>query len=127
MRLNMECIRDILLTVEEYTGFQTQMKYPSDEYEYIRLSDYPVEEILYHVKQCEAFGLVTKASWTLDGAFFISDLSPEGHMFLANIRSDNNWSKTKEIYRKIGVESIDAIKQISTGVVSELIKQAFLS
>ena len=120
MKLNPDCIRDILLTVEEYTGFSSTMGYPGDNYKL--LSIYSTDEVLYHIKQCELSGLITKVSWFLGGACAIHDLSPEGHKLLADIRSDTTWNKTKEISKKIGSSSIDALKQIASGVISELIK-----
>lgn len=36
MKLNPDCVRDILLTVEENTDFSSQMPYPNDEVEYPR-------------------------------------------------------------------------------------------
>ncbi|CEQ14820.1 DUF2513 domain-containing protein [Paraclostridium sordellii] len=124
MRLNPDCVRDILLTVEENTGFNLDMSYPSENI-FPRLISYSPEEVLYHIKQCEASYLITKVHWFLGGSCLISDLTPDGHKFLADIRSDTNWSKTKEISKNIGTSSLDAIKQIATGVITELIKSQF--
>ncbi|EJO5347306.1 DUF2513 domain-containing protein [Clostridium botulinum] len=122
MRLNPDCIRDILLTVEESTDFNSTMCYPDD---YELLSKYSNNEVLYHIKQCELSELVTKVSWFIDSACNIHDLSPEGHKFLADIRSDTTWNKTKEISKKVGSSSISALKEIATGVITELIKSQF--
>jgi len=65
MKLNPECIRDILLTVEETTSFGTFMKYTADA-EYPRFSAYSQNEIFYHIKQCELSGLLTKVSWFME-------------------------------------------------------------
>lgn len=50
-------------------------------------------------------------------------LSPLGHQFLSDIRSDNNWTKTKEIAHTVGSESLSAIKDIATGVISSLVQK----
>ncbi|NFL75523.1 DUF2513 domain-containing protein [Clostridium sporogenes] len=122
MRLNPDCIRDILLTVEESTGFNSTMYYPDD---YELLSKYSNNEVLYHIKQCELSELITEVSWFIDSACAIHDLSPEGHKFLADIRSDTTWNKTKEISKKVGSSSISALKEIATAVITELIKSQF--
>jgi hypothetical protein len=121
MRLNPDCIRDILLTVEENTGFTKFMNFNSNS-EYEKLSTYAKEEVLYHIRQCEESSLLTGAQWYLGGDCMISDLSPYGHQFLADIRSETNWNKTKEISKNIGSFSLDSLKQIASTVISELIK-----
>lgn len=124
MKLNPDCIRDILFTIEDNTSFSEYMRVDS-ECSYEKLSSYSYEEILYHIKQCELTGFITKVSWYLNGSCMIHDLSPSGHKFIADIRSDTNWNKTKEISKKIGSSSLDTLKQISIGVISELIKNQF--
>lgn len=125
MRLNPDCIRDILITVEENTGFNSYMSYTNKTEEYQLLTSYSNDEVLYHIKQCELTGLLTKVEWFLGGACLIIDLSPEGHKFLADIRSDTTWNKTKEISKKVGSSSISTLKEIATGVITELIKSQF--
>ncbi|WP_300385165.1 DUF2513 domain-containing protein [Clostridium sp.] len=124
MKLNPDCIRDILFTVEDTTSFSSYMRVDL-ECNYERLTSYSYEEILYHIKQCELTGFLTKVSWYLSGSCMIHDLSPSGHKFIADIRSETNWNKTKEISKKIGSSSLDTLKQISIGVISELMKNQF--
>lgn len=124
MKLNPECIRDILLTVEENTSFSQLMEYPFNN-AYTRLLVYNEEEVLYHIKQCQLSGLLTKVNWYLEGGCLIHDLSPIGHEFLVNIRNDNNWKKTKEISKDIGSASLDVLKQIAAKVISNLIEKQF--
>lgn len=52
----------------------------------------------------------------------IFDLTYEGHQFLANIRLDTTWNKTKEVAKNIGVESLQAIKDIAVATVTALIQ-----
>ncbi|SDO75735.1 DUF2513 domain-containing protein [Clostridium gasigenes] len=125
MKLNLDCIRDILLTVEDNTDFSTYMSYDVGESSYDLLTKYSDSEILYHIKQCELSGLITKVSWYLNGSCTILDLSPYGHQFLADIRSDSNWNKTKSIAKNIGSSSLTTVKEIATNVITELIKSQF--
>lgn len=124
MRLNPDCIRDILLALEECPGANPQLFYThgtSNKY----LDKYSHDEILYHINQCELSGLLTKVSWCLGGTCIMHDLSPLGHEFLADIRSDTNWNKTKDIAKKVGSSSLNTLKDIATGVISDLIKSQF--
>ncbi len=124
MRLNPDCIRDILLTVEDNTSFGNFLNFENAT-DYDQLSSYSTDEVLYHIKQCELSGLLTKVSWYMGGSCLIHDLSPYGHEFLANIRSNTNWNKTKEITKKVGTTSLNAMIQIASNVISELIKNQF--
>lgn len=120
MRLNPDCIRDILLTVEENTGYGTSMHYDDDtSYEY--LESYTHDEVMYHIRQSEFSNLIIKVSYFIGGGCLINDLSPMGHEFLANIRSDTNWNKTKDIAKNVGSYSLDALSKIATSVITSMI------
>ena len=49
MKLNPDCIRDILIEVESQTTFSSEFLYPDDNSE--SLSKYCEDEIFYHIKQ----------------------------------------------------------------------------
>lgn len=122
MKLNPDCIRDILFYVEEKTDLKSMVRIGS-KYMPEELSKYPIDEVLYHIKQCELSGLFgEKVSWYMSGDCMIRYLSPAGHKFLSDIRSDNAWNKTKQIAGNIGANSIDTLKQIATGVITALIQ-----
>ncbi|WP_415337572.1 DUF2513 domain-containing protein [Clostridium perfringens] len=124
MKLNPDCVRDILITTEENTSFGCPMSYDSNS-QYELLESYSPQEIVYHINQCELSGFLTKVTWFLGGGCIIYDLSPSGHEFLANIRSNTNWKKTKEISKSIGSTSLNVLSQIAANVISELIKKQF--
>lgn len=118
MKLNPDCIRDILFVVENNATYSNDV---SEETIFKELdSKYPREEILYHVRQCEHSGLFLQVVHYF-GGFSIQDLSPYGHQFINNIRQDNNWSKTKEIAKSVGSFSLDVLKDISSQVITNLI------
>jgi hypothetical protein len=142
MKLNPDCIRDILLTVEEETSPSSQFVYkPSEKYTnrfllddesedehqiiHERLKSYTDEEILYHINQCELSGFFTNVNPCTGYLYFIQDLSPLGHQFLADIRSDTNWNKTKDIAKKVGSFSLNTLKDISVKVISDVISKSF--
>ena len=119
MKLNPDCIRDILFVVENNATYSNDV---SEETIFKELdSKYPREEILYHVRQCEHSGLFLQVVHYF-GGFSIQDLSPYGHQFINDIRQDNNWSKTKEIAKSVGSFSLDVLKDISSQVITNLIE-----
>ena len=122
MRLNPDCIRDILLIVEKYATYSNDVE---QEIVFQELEDtYNHEEILYHIRQCEASGLFLKVQYFF-GGFSIVGLSPEGHQFVNDIRQDTNWNRTKEVAKNVGSTSLDVLKEISVQVISNLISNQF--
>lgn len=68
MKLNPDCIRDILFVVEENATFSDDVQ---EETLYQKLiPKYSQEEILYHVRQCEHSGLFLKVNHFLAGSLF---------------------------------------------------------
>ena len=121
MILNPDCVRDILIYVEENSDLRhivsiSPQSIPDE------LSKYSCDEVMYHIKQAELSSLLNVASWYLDGGCSIYYLLPEGHQFLADIREDNNWNKTKDIAKSVGSNSLDSLKQIATGVITALVQ-----
>lgn len=127
MKLNPDCIRNILLTVEENTTFDKAFVYDYNTYkQYFLLESYTHDEIIYHIHQAELNFLFSKVSYCDNGKLaIIFDLSPTAHEFISNIRSKNNWSKTKEIANKVGSTSINTFIEISSNVISSLISKQF--
>ncbi|WFR64322.1 DUF2513 domain-containing protein [Paenibacillus amylolyticus] len=126
MKLNPDLIRDILLTVEENTSLTKQMTYePGSNFEL--LNNYSPDEVTYHIKQCELSGFFYKVKWFtgLHQIPIIFYLTPAGHEFLSNIRSEQNWSKTKSIAQKVGSVSLDSITKIATSVIASVISSQF--
>ena len=122
MRLNPDCIRDILLEVEENTDLTHSISFkPWSGALPARLSRYSPDELAYHIMQCDLHGYFEEMHNFVD-EYDVSFLSPAGHAFLSDIRSDTVWNHTKTVAGKIGAWSLDALTKIATGVVTELIK-----
>lgn len=126
MRLNSDCVRDILLTVEEKCDYHHVMDYDRENSNNNRLQDYTHEEIIYHIKQCDCSKLILGTTYYDGGKhIIITDLSPAGHQFLANIREDTVWKGVKEVANKVGSSSLSALTQISSNIITQLIKAQF--
>lgn len=122
MKLNPDCIRDILIYVEAKTDLQNTVHISPNNVP-LELSSYKPNELLYHIKQCELSNLFGgKVYWFMDSGCEIQYLSPSGHKFLSDIRSANAWQKTKQVAGVVGANSIDTLKQIAAGVITALIQ-----
>lgn len=123
MILNPDCIRDILMYIES----KTDSHIDSIEFEDLvtSLNSYDENTLHYHVNQISKSNLVDNVLYADDAPLYISDLSPAGHEFLANIRSNTNWNKTKEVAKKVGSFSLDTLKDISVNLISQLVQNQF--
>lgn len=124
MKLDISCVRDILLTVEKYEDFLEPVTFDDHNYSYYDdyLSAYPIEKILYHVQYCIKSGLLsnicsTKVWGRVD---FDCILEPAGHDFLANTRTEDKWNPTQTIFTKIGGASLKVVSAIAEGVTTSL-------
>lgn len=120
MRLNPDCLRDVLLIVESSSAFD-KIVTMDDFQQSPSFDSYNVDTWLYHIRQASQADLLDGTEFTMDGLFLIKDLTPRGHEFLANIREEHNWSKTKHIATKVGSFSISALSSIATNVVASSI------
>ena len=122
MKLNPDCIRDILLQMEQVSyGDNISPKQLHNE-----LTNYTTDEIDYAlIKMHEAGFINAKIKQFIDGEISIElyDISYNGHQFLENVRSSKVWNVTKKVATDIGSSSVQAITQIATGVITEIIKQ----
>lgn len=122
MKLNTDLIRDLLICFEAI-GYDEIFVIESN-LEVHPINSYSLDEILYHVSQMDKSNLIEIAQYA-DGVTCVSDLTPYGHEFLANIRDDNIWKGTKEVTKKVGCKSLDALTQISSNIISQIIKSQF--
>ena len=123
MRLNPDCIRDILLHCEEtcapFVGVRFDCKTSTSMLINGRI--YESEETLYHLMQCDLNRYFTEMRRESPYVCVVMDLEPKAHEFLANIREDSNWNKTKEIAKSVGSNSLIALKDIAVKVVAAAI------
>ncbi|HJB15232.1 MAG TPA: DUF2513 domain-containing protein [Candidatus Blautia excrementipullorum] len=121
MKLNPDCIRDILIIMEDQP-FKKQMdfddlvpllpSYSSDDIEYTCLK----------LKEAGFIHAITTSDFTGETVVTLLDITYTGHQFLNDIRSDTIWNNVKEVSKKVGSQSVSAISQIASGVITAIIK-----
>ncbi|WP_339002749.1 DUF2513 domain-containing protein [Fusobacterium polymorphum] len=134
MKMDPDCIRDILLQTEERfviiplprLNFDTckmedPESLPKEKYPYIY--QYDMKKLIYHVELAAEMDFIKLND--LKDIYKIEDLTAQGHLLLADIRNEDVWSKTKDIAKKTGTFSLDALKQIAVNVVSSMITNYF--
>lgn len=123
MKLNPDCTRAILMAIEEVCD--ATHYFSSKEDLKMIAGNFSQEEIDYHARQCGFAGLIVDFKCDVLNGWTTKDLSPKGHEFLANIRTDTIWNKVKSISVEVGSKSISGLMQIASAVVTELIKDKF--
>lgn len=125
MKLNPDCVRDILLTIESLPDLKHYLRFDAETIPQY-FPNYTMDEIMYHLRQCELSGFLLNPSHTANYEMYtVSDLTPHGHEFLANIRENKIWNGVKTIAEKVGSISLDALTQIAANVITELIRSQF--
>ena len=124
MKLNPDCVRDILFTIEEHPVF---MRLSLDTFSE-KLPQYTLTEIHYCCLKLYEANYINLSFYEQfpNKLRYIEDLTFFGHEFLENIKNDNNWNKTKNIATNVGSFSFDVISKIAINIISQLIKQQLM-
>jgi hypothetical protein len=114
----MDLIRKLLLAYEEAD--------PTDE-EYIPdIEGYDVKMVDYHIKLMLDAGFLEKIfgpSYLLPEQRYCCRLNWAGHDFLEASRDENRWKEAKTIVGKVGVFTIDVLKQVLSQLIQTQLKQ----
>jgi len=140
MRLNLDCVRDILLCVEDNTGYrrcavfvdadhverisrQLGCEAPSIQpYQQELMEKYSNQEIMYHFQYCISADLIETDGNFGTQKFLVADLTPKGHETISNLRSPKVFKLTKKIAEQLGIRSLEGICKIASSIVSEIIQ-----
>lgn len=124
MKLNIDCMRDILLSME---SADYQQSLDIDEL-HEKLKQYPPDDIDYSIIKLEEAGFIKALIREYNNGIAIisiNDITYNGHQFLSDIRSDSVWDKIKAISKEIGSNSIHSLSLISSNVITTIIKSHF--
>lgn len=126
MTLNLNCIRDTLLAAEALP--LNGKLYMTELFE--MFPEYTHDDILYtclKLKEAEFLSVVTKKNGSNILPSFITDITYEGHQFLANIRNPKLWGKIRSTAGEIGINAVNGLSQIALDVIVSCIKSHFSS
>ena len=113
MKLELDCIRDILIALEETIRVDDSGALPFKSYsakilkEHPRVSKYPAGQVMYTLRIMRDGGLVSFGFNDSAGHLaFETDLTSgitfAGHQYLAAIRDDTLWAKARKKLAEIG-------------------------
>lgn len=136
MKLNPDCVRDIMLILENILNVRLEQGgiffTCSNPFYLMRRKDiqeagYTLEEVSYTILQLSEDGYIrAKVEYDLNRATFslgnILYITPKGHDFISTIHNKEEWTnKIKPALRIIGNTSLSVIEAISKGFASAAI------
>lgn len=97
MRINIDCVRVVMLTIENNLGIEEYMQLP-DLMEYSLVQSFSKKDVEYSLHQLTKEKLIEcEIERYMDGSFsyVIEDVTPSGHKLCDEFRNDTLWSKIK--------------------------------
>ncbi|MGN9161248.1 DUF2513 domain-containing protein [Clostridium sulfidigenes] len=119
MRLNNDCIRDILLYIEANTDYEKSC-INSDVL--VKDLKYDKNTIFYHICMIRQARLVDNVSFADNEPKLISRLSWQGHQYLDNIRDNKVWRLLKEKTSKLSSVSLSLLIQLAPTVLQQYLQ-----
>lgn len=121
MKLNHDCVRDVLLCIEENLSYGYRINFSA-----VKLKDYSQEDLLYTAdKLLEAGFLNGSRENYVDlpiPEICITSITWNGHQFLDNIRDDGVWKNTKSVLSKFSSASLSLIGNIASQIITSMIQ-----
>ena len=116
MKLSYDCMRDVLILLEEHLTVDADLCFSemsiNDIMAYNYICDrYSIEEVAYSVHNLYQCDFVSAEHYESDDAleYRVYDVTYTGHEFLATVRSDNVWHYIKEQLKHINIANIPTI------------------
>lgn len=128
MKLDMDCVRDILLACESSDPMRTPTM--TEDIAAIYGEKWDSRDIKYTVSKMSEGGLIT-ATILNDGCpidqqeVAIFSITWNGHQFLEQVRDDKRWSGVKTALSAIRNYSLSAISSVAEGMTSAAINAYF--
>lgn len=122
MKLDQDCVRDLLLAIEELSRVN---KTESLEYYFensnLKESPYSEEDLMYTASRLKEAGFIHAQPNGSFSYYYVSTLTYNGHVFLDTIRDPKVWSKTKEVTSKFASVSLPIVAEIGSKYLKNLL------
>lgn len=126
MKINLDCVRDVLIYLEENQAYDKDMILEEIEIEtlYGDLDQHRNEDILYSCRMLNEAGLIKFYTFGSDDSLYyahIESITYKGHEFLESIKPVPVFEKVKTIAKQIGTKSLKGITQIAGNALTAYI------
>lgn len=120
MKLNYDCVRDLLLYLEDNLTYENTININS-----LKLKEYSSLDLVYTAdKLCEADFIDCIRSRHIDqgGPIIIAkSITYEGHQFIDTVRDNKVWKETKNIASSVASTSLKVIENIASQVITNIV------
>lgn len=141
MKLDPDCVRDLMLFCEEHTYIKTEeigrctaaryhVLYVDSMRHIPPLNKYDTGALIYHIIQLSESGYLATdfrfdpvENFRHNALPAIYYVTPKGHEFIASIVGKAQWDKISKILRSLGSVSLTVIETVSKGIASAAIEQ----
>lgn len=127
MKLNCECIRDVLLALERF-DFLAENSFGEIDTEMMAIDElaealprYTAPELLYTLLRLEEGGYITASKKYADDAlqyFCVTGITFDGHELLERLRPETVWAKSLSLLKKLGSFSLDLLSSVSGSILT---------
>ena len=131
MELNHDCVREVLLYIEEQQPVGKKMYWKDFSHEFdstydqSKIEDFSDDDLRYCLERLiDAQYLDGDYSLSAEGTLVsltVKNITWEGHTFLDNIRDPEIWKDTKTVVSHLKSVSIGMLSEISTTILKKLI------
>lgn len=130
MKFDYDCMRDVLLFLENEITFDEGLNFPdislSDIMENKLISEkYHITDVAYvvhHLCSCGFLDYIDSSSDNVSD-YLINDITYSGHELLAAIHDDTIWNKIKSKLLSIKITSIPAIISCANSILNAAFKE----
>ena len=128
MKLNPDCIRDILLYLEDNLRVKNNsFSFISLETLQNNLTQYSKEDIFYSVYNLREIHYIEGTFLGADNikmyVCLIDNITYAGHQFLDTVKPETVWNKTKSIVKQAGIHTLEFIETIAHDIAVESAKE----
>lgn len=124
MKLDPNCVRDILLAIEKLDFDETT----NPEKLHDTLPDYTVEQLTYTCLKLDEGEFITLITVSAMGSYqpgikCIIGLTYKGHEFLEKVRPKSVWDKVLSMAKGVGTFSLEVLSKVAVSVLADMLKK----
>ena len=128
MKLNLDCMRDVMLALEQ---FEYGQPIHHKEIEKILSHLYPEEDVQYSLLKLSEADYIRAQIFDESGfclqVDIIFDITYTGHEFLNSVRPKSVWQKISHLIGKTGIESLSIANGIAKTIATDEFSKLLLS
>lgn len=123
MRINYDCIRDVLLSLEDILVLDENLETNATEISQLckELSDYSKQDIAYSLVMLKETDYIHANIINADNGIFdiiVFGITFEGHKYLDTVRTSAVWEETKKTFKEKAIEmTIETIMLVAKSII----------